>query len=295
MRGKIVLAVVLCLAVAAVLGIGAAPARAADGCATCHTTPATGDAPAPHVSYVVSVTDCTVCHVNWTGPPHPAVSRGLRLSLSGRSTKGGYKLNGRLWNSNTIVPALSAHPGVVVYLQQRLWGATAWSDLTQVTTASSPSVPGSYTFTVTSPSPFPAYRAIAQGHVWPTPTGALFKPKRTTLLPTPDLTLEVRGFTPGRPLTPMTVKLGHTLTVSGAVEPADLGGRVTIHVRKHVADTWATRVTVRRAIDSAGTYRWRWTPTGRGEFRVFARITATVAHRSVVTRFPLGRNSIDVY
>ena len=284
MRCRIVLAALLCLASAA-LGIGVAPALAADGC-TCHTAdPPT--APAAHAPLVVGV-DCVTCHVDWT-VPHPDVASGLRLGFSGSSAETGYQLKGRLGLSAPMgAKILLGHPGVLVYLQQRLWGATEFTDLTQVTTGAK----GGFTIAVASAPPFATYRAIAQGHVGPLlplvggDTG-LFKPKANTLLPRPDLTLAVRGFDVG-PITPARAKLGRTLRVSGAVAPADLGGKVTIRVLKRVGHKWATRLTAKRAISATGTYSWKFTPKSRGAYRLDARIPATTAHRSVVTRWTKG-------
>jgi hypothetical protein len=284
MKRKIVLAVLLCLATAA-LGIGAAPALAADGC-ICHTAdPPT--ATAAHAPLVVGV-DCVTCHTDWT-VPHPDVATGLRLGFSGRSAETGYQLKGRLGLSAPLGAAiLLGHPGVPVYLQQRLWGATAFTDLTQVTTGGK----GGFSFIVASPPLFATYRAIAQGHVGPLlplvggDTG-LFMPKKTTLLPTPDLTIMIRGFDVA-PITPARVKLGRTLTVHGTVAPADLGGKATIRIKQRVAGRWVTRIIVKRTISATGTYGWKWTPKSRGAYRVDARIPATAAHRGVVTRWTKG-------
>jgi len=286
MRRKIVLAIVLCLGATAALGIGAAPALAASGCA-CHTAaPPTDGAPAAHAPLVVGVTHCTTCHVGWT-VPHPDGAGESFVDLRGRAFDAGYKLNGRVGFASPMV--FIGHAGVVVYLQQRLWGATEFTDLTQVTT----NALGNFGFTVASPPDFAAYRAIAQGHV--VTTSGVFMPKKTRLLPTPELTLQTRGFTPGRPITPTTVKLGRTLTVKGTVAPVDLGGRVTIRVQKRVAGKWVTRITMQRAISATGTCSWKFTPQSRGEYRGDARIPATAVHRGVVTRWPLGGLNISVY
>jgi hypothetical protein len=281
MKHEIVLTVLLCLATAT-LGIGAAPALAADGC-TCHTAvPPT--ATAAHAPFVTSVSDCTTCHVDWT-VPHPESWRSI-LSLFGRSTDTGYRLRGWVGvHIGGLTPVTKAHPGVVLYLQQRLWGATEFTDLTQVTTNAN----GNGVFTVASPTPYAAYRAVSQGHIGVglfSDDTALFRSRVAVLLPTPDLTLLIRGLLPGHPISP-TAKLGRTLTVHGAVAPADLGGKVTINVHKFVVATgkWVTRITVRRAISATGTYSWKWTPKHRGYYRVAARIPATAAHRGVVTRF----------
>jgi len=277
MKRRIILATVLCLAVA-LLGIGAAPALAADGC-DCHTTdPPT--ATAAHAPLVVGV-DCATCHVDWVVPhPEPPGAKAPIVYLRGRSSDAGYKLSGQVGSAGGML--FIVHPDVLVYLQQRLWGATAFTDLTQVTTGAK----GGFGFTVASPPPFATYRAIAQGHVVLT---ALFKPEARTLFPRPDLTLLIRGLLPGHPISP-TAKLGRTLTVHGAVAPADLGGKVTIRVRKaRAADgKWVTRVTVRRSIAATGTYSWKWTPRHRGYYRVDARVPATAAHRGAVTSFTMG-------
>jgi len=289
MRHRLVLAAVLGLAVVFALGIGVAPALAADGCPTCHTTPPTGEAPAPHAPFIASVTDCTTCHVDWVVPHPKSYLWPSVLALSGRSTDAGYRVHGWLGvHIGGLTPVTKPHPGVVVYLQQRLWGATDWTDLTQVTTGSE----GRFGFTVASPSPYATYRAVSQGHVGVrafSDATALFRPRATTLLPKPDLTLLIRGLLPGHGISP-TAKLGRTLTVHGAVAPADLGGKVTIRVRKAraVDGKWVTRITVRRAISATGTYSWKWTPRHRGFYRVDARVPATAAHRGAVRGFVDG-------
>jgi hypothetical protein len=276
MRGKIVLAIVLCLIAAAALGIGAAPALAADGC-TCHTAdPPT--APAAHAPLVVGVTDCTTCHTDWA-VPHPDTGI-YYVNLWGGSSDAGYELSGRV--GVLTIGGLLGHPGVLVYLQQRLWRATGFTDLTQVTTGSK----GGFSFIVASPVPFATYRAIAQGHVGSLFGGGtgLFMPKRTRLLPKPELTVEIRGIGGGWGEYP-TTRLGRTLTVRGTVAPADLGGKVTIRVQKRVNHRWVKHVRVKRAISATGTYRWKWTPSHRGKYRVFVAVPATDTHRGIVVRW----------
>lgn len=278
MRHRLVLTAVFGLAVVFALGIGAAPALAQDGC-DCHTAvPPTNGAPAAHAPFVASVSQCTVCHVDWTAPPHPAASTSVLLLLSGSSSDSGYLLRGQLG-------VKLVHPGVVVYLQQRLWGATEWTDLTQATTDNT----GKISFMVVLPQPFAAYRAVARGHVGPGIVGTLlYMPKRKTLLPTPELTLAIRGFDRTNMFVPARCTLGHTLTVHGTVAPADVGGRITIRVHKRVNHKWVTCITRTRAISDTGTYSWKWTPKSRGAYRVDARIPATAAHRGVLTRFSKG-------
>jgi len=288
MKRKLALAAVLCLAVAAALSIGAVPALAADGC-DCHTAdPPT--APAAHDPYVASVTDCTTCHVSWT-VPHPNTDQRLRLTLVGRSAETGYRLHGRLalrWVDKMGSVLLVGHPDVVVYLQQRLWGATEFTDLTQMTTGAK----GGFAFAVVSPVPFATYRAIAQGHVVEFGHTLLFKPKATALLPKPELTIGIAGFLTGALGEALTTRLGRTLTVSGTVAPADLGGNVTIRVERRVQQWWGRYATVKRAVSATGTYSWKFTPKNRGTYRVYVAIPATAAHRGLVVRWRGGAGQL---
>ena len=159
MKRRIILALLLCLSVA-MLGIGAAPALAADGC-DCHTaaTPSPSATPA-HAPLVASVSDCATCHVDWTVPhPELPVSSFYAIHLAASPEAAAGTLSGFV--GIAIFGYSAPHPGVVVYLQQRLWGATAFTDLGQVVTNDK----GGYTFTVASPQPSARYRAIAVGHV----------------------------------------------------------------------------------------------------------------------------------
>jgi len=283
MERKVVLAIVLCLAAA--LTIGAAPALAASGC-TCHTAvPPTGGAPAAHAPLVVGV-DCTTCHVDWV-VPHPDLGmQWLWPSFSSRAVTGGRELSGWLgtrvprsiWNWVTV-----GHPDVVVYLQQRLWGATEFTDLTQVTTDAL----GNFGFTVNSPPHFAAYRAIARGRVGP--GGGLYEPTSMALPPTPELTLKLHApFVYGILEHPAYLTLGDSVRVNGTVRPGDLGGRVIIRVQRrgdHGHHTWFTRIRVTRAISATGTYSWKFTPGTRGRYRVGASIPATAVHARVGTGF----------
>ena len=273
MRGKIVLTVLLCLATA--LTVGAAPALAASGC-TCHTAvPPTNGAPAAHAPLVVGV-DCTTCHTDWV-VPHPEGAKAPIFVLRGSSSDTGYKLNGPVGSPGGEL--FNGHPDVLVYVQQRPWGETAFTDLGQVTTDSK----GKFAYTVASPPPFATYRAIASGHVLGGIT--LFVPKASTLLPRPELAIGIRGFLTGGWGEAISTRLGRTLKVGGTVAPADLGGKVTIRVQKRVQRRWVKDVTVKRVISATGTYSWKWKPRTRGTFRVFVAIPATHAHRGIVVRW----------
>jgi hypothetical protein len=258
MKRRIVLATVLCLAVAA-LGIGAAPALAAGGC-DCHTAnPPT--AAAAHAPFVAGVA-CTTCHANWV-VPHPDVGPPWLL-LSSRTSATGCDLSGWVGDLRVFV-GKKDHPDVVVYLQQRLWGATEYKDLTQVTTDAT----GKFSFTVASPPAFAAYRAIAQGHVGPLVGGGtrLFEPAVMPLLPKPIVRMKLQGLRNG------AVRFGHRVRASGTVQPADMGGDVRFIVQKKVkSGNWKTRPLLggKAAISGTGIFSWEFTPKSRGLFRVQA-------------------------
>ena len=269
MRRKIVLATVLCLAVAA-LGIGAAPALAADGC-TCHTVePPT--ATAAHAPLVVGVTDCTTCHKAMS--PHPDPTSLATKSLSLWFGAASHKLSGRFVGVG----------GVAVYLQQRLWGANDFTDIAQVTTASGLWSMGKYSYTVPSPTPWVAYRAVAEGRL------GMFTPRTiipalAVWLPKPTLTLRLSGLTRG------AVRRGHAVSVAGEVTPTDMAGqKVRLTVEKRDAHSrWSSKWSgkyhpaVKRTISATGAYSWKYTPKLLGQYRVKAKIANTSAYNSVAT------------
>ena len=276
MKRTFVVAVVLCLAATAALAIGAAPALAASGCA-CHTAvPPTGGAPAAHAPFVVGV-DCTTCHPDWT-VPHPDAEQ-TSLYFWPRTSATGLKLTGSVgvvkWGPPALVYLRIGHPDVVVYLQRKLWGATEFTDLTQVTTGGK----GGFSFIVASPPRFAVYRAIAEGHVGPLVGGgsALFEPVYDQHFMTPKLTLKLQGVKNG------IVKLGNSVTATGTVEPADIGVKAIIRVQKRVAAKsaawpwgwWVTRMIVYRALSATGTFSYRFTPRELGWFRVSFRTRTT--------------------
>jgi hypothetical protein len=284
MKRTSALALTVCLAVGAALAMGAAPALAADGC-DCHTTvPPSPGAQAAHAPFVAGVNDCSTCHVSWA-VPHPVVAGGLFADLRGRSSDAGYRLNGRVGFASPMV--FIGHRDVLVYLQQRLWGAAEFTDLTQVTTGTK----GGFAFTMASAPPFATYRSIAQGHVFTLSGGGtrLYAPKATTLLPTPTLTLKLHGrFDYGIITHAAYLTLGDSVRVNGTVRPRDLGGKVTIRVQRRVNHNhhkWITRITVKRVISATGTYSWTFTPGTRGRYWVGATIPATAAHTGAGTGF----------
>jgi len=285
MRRKPVLAVVLCLGVVALLGVGAAPAAAAT-CDDCHAVPPDGP-PAPHGVLVAAVTDCTTCHRGMS--PHPALLKIPGMSLKGTSSAAGLVLAGKLWQPGLVSfidgPSGSymlkvGLPDVTVYLQQRLWADTEFTDLTQVTTDAGMFSEGAYSYTVPSPVPFAAYRAIAQGTVLTSALGSdnFWRPAASVLLPKPRLTLKLRGLTNG------SIRLGRKLTVSGTVAPTDLAGEdVFVEWQEKVGRRWAGVRDHFEAIGATGTYSWTFTVRKRGLFRIHAMIEATPDTGNVVT------------
>jgi hypothetical protein len=285
MRRRAVLAVVLCLGVVALLGIGASPAAAAS-CVDCHAGPPDGP-PAPHGVLVAAVSDCTTCHQGMS--PHPESQRIPGLSLRGKSTAAGLALAGNLWQPGAVIfvdgvngsyMLRGALTDVPVYLQQRLWGETEFTDLTQVTTDASEWGEGAFSYTVPSPPPFAAYRAISQGKVvapgvW---SGAVWRPGAFELLPKPKLTLKLSGLTDG------SISLGGTLKVSGTVAPTELAGQdVLLKWQEKVGRRWAIVKDHNATIRAAGTYGWTFAVRKRGLFRIRAMIEATPDTAEVVT------------
>jgi len=228
--------------------------------------PPTNGAPAAHTPFVASVSDCTVCHTDWVVPHPHARLPWLLLGIPYASPRH-LRLSGFVGAARGI-DIVRGHPGVVVYLQERAWGETAFTDLGQVTTGAE----GRFAFTVASPPRFATYRAIAQGHVGGRIVGgtALFKPAVTVpSLMIPVLQLKLQGVTNG------TVKIDHSVTANGTVSPADIGVKAIIRVQERVADKWVTRTIVYRALSATGTFSYRFTARELGVFRVKFRTQST--------------------
>jgi hypothetical protein len=280
-----VLAVVLCLGVIALLGVGAAPAAAAT-CVDCHAVPPDGP-PAPHGVLVAAVTDCVTCHRGMS--PHPASQRIPGLSLRGKPSATGLALTGKLWQPGVVsfIDGTNGSymlkvglPDVTVYLQQRLWADTEFTDLTQVTTDAGMFSEGAYSYTVPSPVPFAAYRAVSRGTVLTPSLGSsgIWRPAAAVLLPKPRLTLKLSGLTNG------SIALGRKLKVSGTVAPIDLAGQdVFVKWQRRVGRTWADVRDHFEKIGATGAYSWTLTVRKRGLFRIHAMIEATPDTAAVVT------------
>ncbi len=285
MRHKPVMAVALCLGVVALLGVVASPALAAT-CVDCHAEPPDGP-PAPHGVLVDAVTDCATCHRGMS--PHPASLRVPGLSLGGKASAAGLALTGKLWQPGLVSfvdgPGGSymlkvGLPDVTVYLQQRLWADTEFTDLTQVTTAAGMFSEGAYSYTVPSPVPFAAYRALSQGTVLTPDLGSssFWRPAASVLLPKPRLTLRLSGLSKG------FVNLGRKLRVSGTVTPTDLAGQdVFVKWQVKAGRKWADVRDHFETIGATGTYSWTFTVRKRGLFRIRAMVEATPDTADVVT------------
>jgi hypothetical protein len=277
MKRKLASTVVLCLAAVALLGVGASPAAAA--CGDCHAAPPAGP-PAPHGVLVAAVTDCATCHKGMS--PHATLfdpadgvsSVGLTLR------QGSGQLTGRLVVFAAPPPDRPfGISDVVVYLQQRLWGATEFTDLGQVITAAgipgNLSNTGTFAFTVPSPTPWAAYRAVAEGDSegW-----RVRLPQMAVWLPKPALTLTLSGLKAG-------VLLGRTLKVSGTVAPTELVGKpVVLRLERKSAVGWERYPgSGKGTIGASGTYSWTFTPKTSDRLRIRARIAATPDSSAVIT------------
>jgi hypothetical protein len=275
MTRKIVLAAALCVAVAA-LGIGTAPALAADGC-TCHTLePPT--APTPHAPFVASVTDCTTCHVGWTVPHPEAVEPALTARLAVYEFF--YAATGGL--SIPWVPLA----GVTVYPQMKAPAATDWTTLEPLFGDDRIATDGVGTWFrmvgagTVGPPVGTIFRAISQGVAGPPVVmPAISGPFKR---PVPTITLRLRGLSNG------ALASGHAVTARGAALPRELiGQKVQLRVQRgrygatHI--TWHRIGSFTRIIGSAGDFSWRYTPKERGQYRVRAFINATSAYRAATT------------
>jgi hypothetical protein len=278
MKRTFVVAVVLCLAATAALAIGAAPAQPRDGCA-CHTAvPPTNGAPAAHVPYVAGVSACTTCHKGMK-VPHPKLVK-PRLSFGAGF---GLRPNGKPYvdlGYRLARPGGLGLNGVVIYLQQRPPGVTAFLDLRTATTHKVKRIPlapgynhpdGWFGARVTSPIWGGTYRAVSRGVAGKT----VVEPAFTKTILYPGFGVWMRG-----PDENNRLKLGHSVVASGTAYPAELlaGEKVKLTLLQW----WKVRAVGEATIGSDGTYSWEVTPTLRGPgYKVRARLPATAEHWGV--------------
>jgi hypothetical protein len=249
--------------------LAAGPAAAAT-CVDCHAAPPDGPS-APHAVLVAAVTDCTTCHKGMSPHPGPA-------SVTTPAA-------GAAFNRFTSVLAgfFLGNVGANVYLQQRLWGTTDWTDLTQVTTAADGAIGaqgGMFTYTVPSPTAWAAYRAICEGAAG-TP---VILPAKTVWKPTPDLTIKLSGVVNGVRVALMPV------TATVRVRPLKVAGeKVTLAVYRYSAKArhW---IKLKKGgpgvISSEGTCAWTlWgiaQPVTSGKYEIRAAMAGTADHRATM-------------
>jgi hypothetical protein len=147
-------------------------------------------------------------------------------------------------------------------------GGTAITDLAQVMTDSS----GAYVYTVPSPTPFAAYRAIGEGAV--TNATAVWLPTLADLLPTQKLTLKLS------PLTHGVLKLGRRLVASGTVTPRDPADVAVVFLRNKKQGDKRVYDGVEGAYSRAdGTFsRVIYRPMTAGLYRLQPTIKGTTQH-----------------
>lgn len=270
MKRKLVLALILCAAAVVLLSAGATTAAAAT-CTDCHAGP--DGPPAPHGVWVAAVTDCTTCHVGMS--PHPTTIRTTRLTLGGKSSDAGYVLRGKVGRLMRfgLGTAYIGFPDVTVYLQQRLWGATDYTDLATTTTGSG-DASGTFTYTVATPAAFATYRVIASGVTGlAAPSDGTWWPTRVVLLPKPKLTLKLAGLTDG------VLRPGAALKASGTVAPAGLTAeKVKLVVMRSRAGQWVLAKTAWCEITATDTYNWTYKPAVAGTYKIQAMIAKTDTH-----------------
>lgn len=266
MKRKIVLATVVCLAVAT-LGIGAAPALATDGC-TCHTTePPT--ATAAHASLVAAVTDCTTCHKGMT-VPHPELLEPTLTLVTVPGFLGGDP-------SAFVRLFLPFKPlgGVTVYVQGKAADATGYTDLDHGTTNRDGEA-----YTRTVPRPVPegmTFRAISQGRTGPPVVKPAFSVSPVEP-PAISAVLRLRGLTSYR------LRLGRTVTFRATWTPTDLAGqRAHFRVQRwaHGDEVWGRSFL--RTINAEGLMTYRFRPRTRGLYTVFAGMGGTAAYQGFQT------------
>jgi len=98
--------------------------------------------------------------------------------------------------------------------------------------------------------------------------------------PTPTLTLKLSGLAAG------TLKLGQTLTATGAVKPLGLvESRVALSVQMKTGTTWAKVKTTSASIRPKGNYSWKYVPAANGAYRMRAQVAATDAYPAATTQW----------
>jgi len=284
MQSKLVLAIVLCVGAVGAVGFGAAPALAADDCTTCHTTPPTGAAPAPHTPYVAGAANCTVCHRGMT-VPHPKLVE-PKLSVEARLPNGPY-LKGEpviLLSGQLTRPSGRGVNRVAVYLQQRALGETTFVTVSKVTTfriaylklgGGHVYVDGNFVGRVTSPIWGATYRAVSRGVA--AAGRPVVKPGSVEALLKPDIQARLTGLDAKGHL-----KLGRSVVLHCRVLPGELAAGETVAlalVKGWRHDNKKVMMTAQATISRTGRFSWEVTPAVAGRwYSINFTVPATAAH-----------------
>ena len=95
----------------------------------------------------------------------------------------------------------------------------------------------------------------------------------------PAVTLKLSGLKSG------AIKLGKSVTASGAVTPASLAGKVTLTVQLKKGSTWIKAKTASVTIIFGGAYSWKYTPAKKGAYQMQAKIAKTDAHAAATSKW----------
>jgi len=247
MRRKIVVAVVLCLIAVAALASGAAPALATNG-GSWHSAAAE-----PKLAFEP--------HVVITNDGSP------RFVLSGRLTLGGKGLS-----------------GVLIHLQERISGASEFTEVAQATTRewSFFSAKGSFSTAIGSSSTGATYRAVSEALVGPPAVEPVVSAE---VLMTPGLEIwKIRGLDKvGH------TKLGHSVVAVIRAAPIWLvGEKLKLTLAKGPdLDRRVVQRAVRTIRDGGlcGTCSWKIRPKSRGEYFVGVTLPATADHPRVTENY----------
>ena len=87
---------------------------------------------------------------------------------------------------------------------------------------------------------------------------------------TPTVTLDLSGLTAG------ALKLGQSVTATGAVAPQSLvGSRVVLSVQMKTGASWVKVKTTTASTRPVGKFSWKYRPAAKGTYRMRAQITKT--------------------
>jgi hypothetical protein len=76
---------------------------------------------------------------------------------------------------------------------------------------------------------------------------------------------------------------GKTLTATGSLMPANLGGAVILTVQREVNGKWLAVTSAARTLTASGTYSWTYKPATKGTYRIKTTFAAVAAHTAATT------------